>query len=68
MTDRINSFTVVLEKDIRDDDAEKIEQAILQIRGIISVKPKVTNSSDMVAYMRIKHVWQKKIYALFSED
>lgn len=34
MSDRVHSITVVLEKDIRSDDAEWVINAIKMIRGV----------------------------------
>lgn len=34
MTDRIQSLTVVLEEDLRDDDAREIADAIAKLRGV----------------------------------
>ena len=48
MTDRYNTLTVVLEKDIRDDDAEALLTAIRQLRGVLSVSG---NVADLTAYM-----------------
>jgi cell division protein FtsX len=34
LTDRIQSLTVVLEEDLRDDDAQEIADAIAKLRGV----------------------------------
>jgi cell division protein FtsX len=34
LTDRIQSLTVVLEEDLRDDDAREIADAIAKLRGV----------------------------------
>lgn len=39
MTDRYNSFIVVMAEDRRDDDAKATIAALKQIKGVISVKP-----------------------------
>ena len=43
MTDRINAFIVILDRDIREDDAEDTITALKQIKGVLSVKPKLFN-------------------------
>jgi hypothetical protein len=53
MTDRYVTFTVVLEREIRSDDAEPILQAIRQIRGVADVVPQV---ADPLAYWAKFHV------------
>lgn len=37
MTDRVSGYVVVLETDMRVDDAERIKNAIAQIRGVLAV-------------------------------
>ena len=37
MTNRVESLTVVLDKDYRDDDVQEIAQAILMIKGVVKV-------------------------------
>lgn len=45
MTDRIIAYTVILEKEIREDDAEPITEAISMIKGIAEVIPLVADAS-----------------------
>ena len=47
MTDRYSSLTVVLERDIRDDDAEPLIAAIRQLRGVLRVVPKVADAGEV---------------------
>jgi len=62
MTDRIHSLTVVLEKDMRDDDCESIINAINMIRGVLSVKPHISNIYDHMAKERAKDELGKKLW------
>lgn len=48
MSDRIHTLTVVLEKDMRDDDVESLKSAIGHMRGVLSVDGEV---SDIVSHM-----------------
>ena len=43
MTDRINAIVVILEKDMREDDAEPLLNAIRTMRGVLDVR---TNIAD----------------------
>jgi hypothetical protein len=66
MTDRFNALTVVLENDIRVDDAHPLLAAIAQIRGVLSVDGEVADLASHIAEVRAKHelgvrVW-KAIY------
>jgi hypothetical protein len=54
MSDRYDSFIVTLQRDTRDDDAEPTIAAIRQIRGVLSVKPHVSDIATHVATERAK--------------
>lgn len=54
MTDRINAITVVLDKDMRVDDAESLLAAIRQLRGVLSVDPHVSEPGDHIAQNRAR--------------
>lgn len=62
MTDRYNALTVVLERDIREDDAELLINAIRMLRGVLSVNPNVSDLQDHVAIMRVKRELTQKLY------
>lgn len=66
MTDRIQAFTVVLEHDWRDEDAEGIRQAILRIKGVMSVSAHITDISDHVARLRARDELLKKVLDVFK--
>lgn len=62
MTDRYNALTVVLEKDIRDDDAEALLDAIRQLRGVLSVSGNVTDLTAHTAEERAKRELGDKLW------
>ncbi len=64
MTDRFNSLTVVLAKDVREDNAEDLMKAIGMIKGVISVKGRVTASGDYIAHQRVRHELSEKLWAV----
>lgn len=64
MTDRFNSVTVVLEKDIRVDDAEVLIAAIRQLRGVLSVTGNVSDLSAHVAQERARHELGERLLAV----
>jgi hypothetical protein len=55
MTDRFNALTVVLERDIRKDDADALIGAIRQLRGVLSVEGNVADIAAHVAEERARH-------------
>lgn len=54
MTDRVQSFLVALERDIRIDDAEPIRQALVQIRGVVGVEPVLADSESQTSDLRMR--------------
>ena len=54
MTDRVEGFTVVLDSRIRKDDAESIQKAISQLRGVMFVDPVITTTDSFAAEMRVR--------------
>jgi len=51
MTDRFHTLTVTLEREIRDDDAEALIKAIMQLRGVLDVQGEVADYASP-AHMR----------------
>ena len=62
MTDRYNALTVVLEKDIRDGDAEALLAAIRQLRGVLTVSGNVADLGSHVAQERARHDLGEKLW------
>ena len=66
MTDRINMLTVVLNADIREDDCEPLIQAILQLKGVLSVSKNVSDVDDHLAYIRARSDLTQKLFDILS--
>ncbi len=66
MTDRLNSLTVVLDHDYRDDDAESLILAIMQFRGVLSVKGNVADIVSHTAEMRVKTELRSALFKLLE--
>jgi hypothetical protein len=54
MTTRIKGLTVVLERDVREDDCQHLIDAIKMLRGVAQVVPLVTDASDYVNRERVR--------------
>ena len=68
MTDRINAFVVILDRDIRDDDVEAITNALRMVKHVASVEPVVARSTEgMVARTRVSKWWRDKLFAIIDE-
>ena len=68
MTDRYNYLTVALSKDLRDDDAEMLINAISMIKGVVSVKGNVVDSGCYLEKSRVRDELLHKIIKLFDGD
>jgi hypothetical protein len=64
MSDRYNYLTVVLEHDLRDDDAQALIQAIYQLRGVLKVEPNVADAQAFLAQARAKAELRNALEAL----
>lgn len=64
MTDRHSAYIVVLERNMRSDDAEPTIAALRQIRGVLTVEPVVANTMDFVAEERVRSDLAKKLFAV----
>lgn len=55
MTDRYYALTVILDKDRRDDDCQKIIEAIKMVKGVLDVKGNISNPGTWMAEERARH-------------
>lgn len=62
MSDRINTITVVLEKEYRDDDCEYILNAIRMIKGVLSATPNISDHTEYMAIQRAKSDLGNKLW------
>lgn len=67
MTDRVKGFTVTLERDIREDDFQRILEAVEMIKGVLHVEPVLVTSEDFMIRQRIKHDVTMNIIKLVKE-
>jgi hypothetical protein len=67
MTDRIKGFTVVLDKDIREDDFEVYFQSISLMKGVQQVIPHEAGHEDAIADMRAKNEIRNKLYDFIAK-
>lgn len=64
MTDRIHALTVVLERDIRDDDIQPVIEAIKMVRCVADVKPHVADHVLYTAESRAHQEFAELMYKL----
>lgn len=68
MTDRVNSFVVILENDIREDDAQEIKSALGMVKGVIRVEENVATVGDLISAHRVKQELSEKLFRVLNED
>lgn len=67
MTDRIQHLTVLLDYDIRDDDAEALVRAISQLRGVsLCQMGKPVDLTDHLARERAKAELRRDLAAVLE--
>jgi hypothetical protein len=67
MTDRYNALTVILEHDIRCDDAGGIIAAIGMVRGVAQVIPHIADMNSAIAEGRARCKIEEKLWAILRE-
>jgi hypothetical protein len=61
MSDRINTITVVLEKETRLDDSDAIIAAIRMTKGVLSAAPNVNDPFEYTAFERARHELRQEL-------
>ena len=67
MTDRHAAYLVILEDDIRDDDAAGVIGALWHVKGVASVEPVVSSYEFAVARTRRDGAWRNALLALAKD-
>jgi len=67
MTDRVKGFTVTLENDIREDDFQRILEAVEMIKGVMHVEPSLVTGNDHINRTKIKIDVTRNIMKLVDE-
>ncbi len=67
MTDRLKGVYVTFDRDIRDDDAEYIINAIRMIKHVADVSAVKNDHNDHMNRMRIKSEIKKSLFELYDK-
>jgi hypothetical protein len=60
---------VVLERDLKDEDAEPLIEAIKQFRGVLSVTPNVSDTTVLLAEERARNELREELWlVLYPKD
>jgi len=61
VTDRVKAFTVYLDEDMREEDAENVRLALLMVKRVSAVRPHLAEFSDDQAQERAERVLRDKL-------
>jgi len=68
MTDRFNALTVILEKDVREDDAEPLILAIRLLKGVLAVEGHVASLDEKIAESRVRRELEMAMWKVLYPD
>lgn len=67
MTARVKGFTVTLDRDVREDDFQRIQEAVEMIVGVLNVEPVLATPNDFMVRTRLKHDITRNILKLIDD-
>lgn len=67
MTTRHAGYLVVLDEDIREDDAQYVINALRMVKGVVSVTPVEASHDQVVARIRRDSQWETALRKLVLE-
>lgn len=67
MTTRLKGLVVTFDKDYREDDAQKIIDAIQMLKGVLKVEPVEKNINDYMIREQVKMEMTTKIFNVLKE-
>ena len=65
MTDRHSGYIDVLDKDMREDDAQATIAALQRIKGVLTVEPVVSEVNMLIAQARAETEFKQKLVDTF---
>ncbi len=67
MTDRHAAYIVVLDENLREDDAENVITALGMVKGVATVEPVVASRDQHIAKARMKEDVVGKLYVVIRD-
>jgi hypothetical protein len=68
MTDRHSGYVVALDRNMREDDAQAVLDAIQMVKGVISVRPVVADPLAEIHAVRVRRELLMKMYDVLEND
>ena len=66
--DNINSITVVLEQNIKEEGINQILIAIKTLKGVLTADPNIAHATSYIAYETARQDILSKIKTIFNKD
>lgn len=66
MTDRHDGYIVTLDRDVHEDDAQEIINALKMIKGIVAVDPIKSDIGTLIAKQHAKYEIINQIYEVLK--
>lgn len=63
MSDIVRGFTVVFEKDVSEEEFDRIEAAVRMIRGVLDVERSISTSTEWMSYRQASYEIESAVYA-----
>lgn len=67
MSDRAKGFVVTLGDDLREEDAERLREAIAMLKGVVAVEPLIANPGDHAVRSRMRVQFWEALRRAFDE-
>jgi hypothetical protein len=67
MTDRYKGFVVTLDRDISEDDAEAVINALRMVKGVVKVEPVEASFDDQIIQTRVQNEVRIALYDALDE-
>jgi hypothetical protein len=64
---RVKGITVTLERDIKQEDFQRVQEAVEMITGVLHVEPVLATGKDHIVRMRLKNDITRNILKLIDE-
>ena len=64
---RVKGFTVTLERDIKEEDFQRVQEAVEMIIGVLHVEPVLATGKDHITRMRLKNDITRNILKIINE-
>ena len=65
---RVKGFTVTLKRDIKQEDFQRILEAVEMIQGVQHIVPSLVTGEDHIVRMRLRHEITHKVLKAINDE